>query len=112
MTVETFFEKFELLADTPNAVENMRELVLRLATSGRIAEQDADDQRASLLIERLFASRDVKVATGKARLRPEGRPLSGGDTIELPPSWERRMISEVCELQTGATPSRQEPRYF
>ena len=36
MTFATFFEKYELLAEAPNAVERMRELVLELATSGRL----------------------------------------------------------------------------
>ena len=36
MKLDTFFEKFELFADAPNAVQKMRELVLRMAASGRI----------------------------------------------------------------------------
>jgi type I restriction enzyme, S subunit len=36
MTPETFFERFAELADTPNAVAKMRELVLDLAATGRL----------------------------------------------------------------------------
>ena len=36
MTLETFFEKFDLFADAPNAVAKMRELVLELALRGRL----------------------------------------------------------------------------
>jgi type I restriction enzyme S subunit len=36
MTLETFFEKFDLFADAPGAVKKMRELVLELAVSGRL----------------------------------------------------------------------------
>jgi len=40
MKLETFFEKFELFADAPNAVERMRELVLELAFgTGLIAQK-------------------------------------------------------------------------
>jgi len=39
MTVETFFEKFELFAGAPDAVGKMRELVLELATQGRLARK-------------------------------------------------------------------------
>jgi type I restriction enzyme, S subunit len=42
MTTETFFEKFELFADTPNAVAKMRELVLHLATTGKLVHQEAE----------------------------------------------------------------------
>ena len=37
MKLETFSEKFDVLADTPDAVAKMRELVLRLAFSGRLS---------------------------------------------------------------------------
>lgn len=36
MKLETFFEKFELFADAPDAVAKMRELVLELAVRGRL----------------------------------------------------------------------------
>ncbi len=35
MKLDTFFDKFELFADAPNAVQKMRELILELATSPR-----------------------------------------------------------------------------
>ena len=112
MKLETFFEKFELFADAPNAVAKMRELVLRMATSGRIAEQDSSDQPASELLNEIFAVRDGGIKRGKLRNRIEGSMIVAGDTIDIPASWSRCMISEVCDLQTGATPSRQESKYF
>ena len=33
MTLETFFEKFELFADAPNAVAKMRGLIFELAVA-------------------------------------------------------------------------------
>lgn len=44
MRLETFFEKFELFADAPNAVGKMRELVLRLAFSGGLSSTSSGDQ--------------------------------------------------------------------
>src|SRR5690348_6128195 len=41
MKLETFFEKFELFADAPDAVAKMRELVLRLALDGRLIGSDS-----------------------------------------------------------------------
>jgi type I restriction enzyme S subunit len=40
MKLETFFEKFDELADTPDGVKKMRELVLRLATTGHLIPTD------------------------------------------------------------------------
>jgi len=112
MTLETFFEKFDQFADAPDSVAKMRELVLRLATSGRIAEQDPADQPASQLLGEIYEVRDKLIRNGRARSRVGGTPIVAGDTIDLPPSWVRCMVSEVCDLQTGATPSRQEHRFF
>ena len=112
MKLETFFEKFDQFADAPDAVAKMRELVLRMATSGRIAEQDPADQTGSELLTEIFAVRDNLIQSGAAKNRTEGNPITAGDTIDLPPSWARCMISEVCDLQTGATPSRTEHSYF
>lgn len=39
MTANTFFEKFDLFADAPNAVAKMRELVLQLAVQGKLIDQ-------------------------------------------------------------------------
>lgn len=36
MNVDTFFKKFELFADAPNAVGKMRELILHLAVTGKL----------------------------------------------------------------------------
>src|SRR5262245_48934167 len=112
MNLETFFEEFERFADAPNAVEKMRELILRMATTGHIAEQDPADPPAAILLEEIFAVRDRLIEEGTVRDRVEGNPILAGDTIEIPKSWARCMISEVCYLQTGATPSRQEHSYF
>lgn len=112
MRLETFFEKFDLFADAPNAVAKMRELVLQLACSGRIADQDPADQPASELLSEIFEERDRFIKEGKGKSRVEGTMILAGDTMDIPSTWTRCMISEVCDLQTGATPSRQVSTYF
>lgn len=54
MTVETFFEKFELFADAPDAIEKMRSFVLALAVGGRLSEQRGDDKPATQAIGELL----------------------------------------------------------
>ena len=39
MKLQNFFDNFDLLADTPDAVAKIRELVLELAVRGRLVEQ-------------------------------------------------------------------------
>ncbi len=44
MTLETFFQKFDLLAEAPDAVPRLREIILELAVRGRLSERRAEDQ--------------------------------------------------------------------
>ena len=64
MKIETFFEKFEQLADAPIAVAKMRELVLQLAVHGKLVEQDPAINQPSELLEDICE---------RARLVREGR---------------------------------------
>jgi type I restriction enzyme S subunit len=112
MTANEFLKKFQVFAAAPGAVDKIRELVLRMATSGRIAEQDPSDPPASELLEQIVRIRDKRIRAGTAKSRVQGRPIAVGDTGPIPESWVRRTIAQVCDLQTGATPSRDVHSYF
>jgi type I restriction enzyme, S subunit len=112
MTTEAFFKKFDLFAGAPNAATKFRELVLELATSGRMLKQNPNDQNSDELLKEIFNIRDKAITQRKLSKRYLGKIITAGDTIELPNTWSRCMISELCDLQTGATPSRQESKYF
>ena len=57
MNLKTFFEKFELFADAPDAVAKMRELILTFATTKRLLHDHSDDyeeiELSSLIAKRL-----------------------------------------------------------
>ncbi len=52
MNSDIFFENFELLADAPNGIQKLRELILQLAVMGKLVEQDPNDEPASFLSEK------------------------------------------------------------
>lgn len=82
MTLDTFFEKFELLADAPDAVGRMRELVLALAVQGKLVEQTAD--------------------CGDARdIFKNDKPVAGDARYPIPQSWLWIRFASVGEQRLG-----------
>ncbi len=51
MNQETFFENFEDLADVPNGIQKLRELILQLAVQGKLVSQDLNDESVSILMD-------------------------------------------------------------
>ncbi len=67
MNLDTFFEKFELFADAPNAVAKMRELILDLAVRGMLIPQGSNEGTATELISAIVEERSdyAKIGTSK-----------------------------------------------
>jgi type I restriction enzyme, S subunit len=108
MTLETFFEKFDLFADAPDAVAKMRELVLDLAVQGRLVHQDAADEDVELLLARNDEDRRT-VAKRDRRADAENQPLlSADDRWEIAESWSWRALADLVLFvdYRGKTPAK------
>jgi type I restriction enzyme, S subunit len=82
MKLETFFEKFELFADAPNAVAKMRELVLHLAITGKLVPQDSNDESATTLCDP-----DVE--------------LVAQSSFEIPHGWAWTRLNNLADINGG-----------
>lgn len=67
MNPDVFFENFELLADAPNGVQKLREMILQLAVMGKLVPQDPNDEPASMLFEKIEAEKKILVKGSNAR---------------------------------------------
>jgi type I restriction enzyme S subunit len=105
MRLETFFEKFELFADTPNAVAKMRELILTLAMHGSLVPQDPNEESADRLLVNLRSATDK--ATGR---RPSQLPAISPEEVpfDLPPGWVWERLGNIGETNIGLTYSPQD----
>ena len=50
MKLETFFEKFDLLAEAPGAVAKLRKLVIHLAVIGKLLPNDPSEKPVALAL--------------------------------------------------------------
>lgn len=93
MKLETFFEKFELFADAPDAVARMRELVLEWAVRGRLLIQDLNDEPVEELLARSLTERKRLGRTDATELLP----LANEDTLgyDIPESWRWRRLDDL-----------------
>ncbi len=113
MKLETFFDNFELLADAPNGVQKLREMVLQLAVQGKLVPQDPKDEPASVLLEKIKAEKKGLIKEKKIR---KGTPLPPIDTdsvpYELPMSWAWSRLGVIGRIVGGGTPKTGNSEYF
>ena len=99
MKLETFFEKFDLFADAPNAVAKMRELVLQLAVQ-RKARGSRPSERTCRQLWNILR-REWLLVTGKANKAP----ADPNDATPLRSSLDMARLSTM--IRTALTESRQ-----
>jgi type I restriction enzyme S subunit len=112
MTLETFFEQFELLADAPNGVQKLRELILQLAIQGKLVPQNSDEEPTSLLLDKIRSKQEQMVQDGKIK-RTSLPPISLDENpFELPPAWDWVRLGSITEVITkGSSPKWQGVSY-
>lgn len=113
MRPQDLIAAFETLAEAPEGVARLRELVLKLAVRGRLVPQDPDDEPASVLLER--------IAKEKARLVKEGKirkPKSLSAVLErevpfmIPEGWAPVRLGQLGAFVSGKTPSKSKSSYW
>ena len=110
MNLETFLSNFSHVANAPDGVKSLRQLVMASALAGKFSlpnEELPTDIQVRLDEARLVYSR----ASGKRE-----KPLVFGDPLiqefDVPLGWKWVRVGQICDLQTGATPSTQRPEYW
>jgi type I restriction enzyme S subunit len=107
MTLETFFEKFDLFADAPGAVGKMRELVLNFAVTGRLSEPSSSDAPVGDLIAALSAAKKQRLNKGRRPASAEGAAQVEVDRpVVVPDHWAWVPLHEIGGLSGGMTPSK------
>ncbi|WP_419692472.1 restriction endonuclease subunit S [Burkholderia gladioli] len=87
---------FQQLATAPEGVKRMRELILSLAVQGRLVPQNALDEPATVLLDRIAVEKQKLVLNDKGRRRTLGSPSDRpAEASDLPDSWAWTSLSEI-----------------
>lgn len=99
--------QFDLIAQAPNGVPRLRELILTLAVQGKLAPQDPSDEPASALLERIRAEKARLVKDGKIRKeKPLAEIAENEKPFVLPARWEWVRLGQIASrVQYGYTAS-------
>lgn len=113
MNADSFVQNFGHLADAPGGMQTLREMLLKLAVRGKLAEQDSNDEPASLFIEDIYKKKDELVSE---KLIPKQSRLPKIDEEHLPfrppAGWKWVRLETVCEIITkGSSPKWQGVNY-
>jgi type I restriction enzyme S subunit len=102
MKLETFFEKFDLFADAPDAAARMREVIWQLAVQGKLVQQNPTDEHASVLLERI---RKTKISLLKnrrgSRIEKESNENEELYPYSIPTGWIWTQLGSVQIFTNG-----------
>lgn len=96
MDAQQFLAEFGHIANAPEGINKLRELILQLAISGRLTERVADDTSALELIEANKISRKTLVAQKLLKRQPAPKPVTERDhPWMLPEGWAWARLGSV-----------------
>jgi type I restriction enzyme, S subunit len=99
MNLETFFKNFDLLADAPNSVQKLRELILQLAVMGKLVPQDENDEPASVLLEKITADKKLLVKEKKIETWKHSEAVHINEQqFSLPKGWEWVRLEQIANM--------------
>ncbi len=94
--------QFDVVADAPNGVQKLRELILQLAVRGKLVAQDPSDEPASVLLERIVAEKKRLEGQGETRKQRALSAIGGEDVpFDVPEGWAWVRLGQVIELISG-----------
>ena len=120
--IETIFAQIDLLeqnkADLQTAIKQAKSKILDLAIRGKLVPQDPADEPASVMLEKLRAEKEAKIASGEIKRGKNDSYIYKNSTdncyyekffgkndvcidneipFELPENWQWCRLGEVCD---------------
>lgn len=98
--------QFDLIAQAPNGIARLRELILTLAVQGKLVPQAPNDEPACALLERIRAEKARLVTEGKIRKeKPLAEIAEEEKPYAQPSGWEWVRLNQLLvKIGAGSTP--------
>lgn len=92
---------FDLLYDTPQNVQELRQVILQLAVQGKLVEQDPGDEPAEELLGKTAATKRQMVASGELKTKWKSVPVAPSEEpFSVPSGWKWARIVDGVERVT------------
>ena len=96
MNASQLLVNFDDISDASDAIPRLRRLILDIAVRGRLAEQDAQDENAAELINRIRAEKLRLMKGGSVRKEKSAPSLAEDESpFPIPPNWRWSQLGEV-----------------
>ena len=94
--------------------KQLKNSILQWAIQGKLVPQDPNDEPASVLLEKIRAEKARLVKEGKLKKKDlEVKPIAEDEIpFEIPKGWEWVRISDLGDIITGGTPSKEHQEYY
>ena len=110
--------------------DQIKKSILQYAIQGKLVPQDPSDEPASVLLEKIKAEKQKLIKAGKIKKDKQESYIYKRDNrhyekigdkevditdeipFEIPPSWAWVRLGNIGEWRSGATPNRQNVKYY
>jgi len=108
MIAERLIALYERVAEAPDAVVRLRQLILDLAVRGKLVLQDLSEGSGAELRAQIAIEKAKMVKARLIRAGQTSSDISAGNLPALPPSWAWTTLGAIGDWGAGSTPSRSE----
>ena len=93
--------------------QDLKNSILQLAIQGKLVPQDANDEPASVLLERIKAEKQKLINEKKIKKeKPLPEITDEEKPFEIPENWEWVRLEDIAFVGTGSTPDRSNSEYY
>ena len=104
-------ENLTPLTTRPDQIKTLRQTILNLAIRGKLVEQDANDEPASELLDRIALEKARLVRAGEIRKEKKHQPTDGNQgTFQISTSWSWCRLGSLSKVVTSG--SRDWAKYY